>query len=115
MAGTEAVTLEDACKLCKQYNINLYAYCPSVEMNIYTSKEKIASYKKAVKQLAGGKFYTGALENNISSIVYEIKETKKTLQKTSKKTFVTDQPEVFFICIVVIYTNLIILEKRTRV
>ena len=84
-------------------------------MNIYTSKEKIASYKKAVKQLAGGKFYTGALENNISSIVYEIKETKKTLQKTSKKTFVTDQPEVFFICIVVIYTNLIILEKRTRV
>ena len=115
VTGTEAVSLEDACKLCKQYNINLYAYCPSIEMNSFTSKEKIASYKKATEQLAGGKFYTGDLENNISNIVYEIKETKKSLQKTSKKTFVTDHPEAFFICIVILYTNLIILEKRTRV
>ncbi len=47
VAGTEIVTLEEVYKLCKQYNINIYIYCPSIEMNKYTSKEKIASYKKA--------------------------------------------------------------------
>ena len=47
VSGTEAVSLEDACILCKKYGINLYAYCPTVEMNMYTSKEKIAEYKKA--------------------------------------------------------------------
>ena len=77
VAGTEAVSLEDACKLCKQYGINLYAYCPTVEMNIYTSKEKIAAYRRAVEQLAGGKFYTGDLSKMSSNIVNEIKETKR--------------------------------------
>ena len=67
VAGTEAVTLEDACKLCKQYGINLYAYCPTVEMNTYTSKEKIAAYRMAVEQLAGGKFYTGDLSKMSST------------------------------------------------
>ena len=56
VAGTETVTLEEACKLCKKYNINLYAYCPSIDMNKYTSKEKIDSYKNAVESSAGGKF-----------------------------------------------------------
>ena len=84
-------------------------------MNIYTSKEKIASYKKAVEQLAGGKFYTGDLEKMSSSIVNEIKETKTSLMKTSKKTFVTDHPEKFFVSVVILFTILIIIEKRIRI
>lgn len=52
---------------------------------MYTSNEKIASYKKAVEQNAGGKFYTGDLQKMTTSIVQEIKETKTSLLKTSKK------------------------------
>ena len=81
---------------------------------MYTSNEKIASYKKAVEQNAGGKFYSGDLQKMTTSIVQEIKETKTSLLKTSKKTYVTDHPEIFFINIIVIFFSLIILEKRIR-
>ncbi len=81
---------------------------------MYTSNEKIASYKKAVEQNAGGKFYTGDLQKMTTSIVQEIKETKTSLLKTSKKTYVTDHPEIFFISIIVIFFSLIIFEKRIR-
>ena len=49
-----------------------------------------------------------------SSIVNEIKETKTSLIKTSKKTYVRDYPEIFFIIIVSIFFVLIIIEKRAR-
>ena len=81
---------------------------------MYTSNENIASYKKAVEQNAGGKFYTGDLQKMTTSIVQEIKETKTSLLKTSKKTYVTDHPEIFFISIIVIFFSLIIFEKRIR-
>lgn len=81
---------------------------------MYTSNEKIASYKKAVEQNAGGKFYSGDLQKMTTSIVQEIKETKTSLLKTSKKTYVTDHPEIFFISIIVIFFSLIIFEKRIR-
>lgn len=115
VSGTEMISLEDACKLCNQYSINLYAYCPTVEMNEYTSEEKITSYKKAVEQLAGGKFYTGNLEKMSTSLINEIKNTKTSLLKKSKKTLVTDHPEAFFISIVILFTVLIIIEKRIRI
>lgn len=83
-------------------------------MNVYTSKEKISSYKKAVEEKAGGKFYTGDLEKMATSIVQEIKETKTSLLKTSKKTYVTDYPEIFFISTIIIFLSLIIIEKRIK-
>lgn len=115
MAGTETISLGDACTLCKKYNINLYAYCPSVEMNKYTSKDKIASYKNAVEKNAEGKFYTGELEKMSSNIVNEIKETKASVLKSSKKTYVTDHPEILFIIIVLLFLVLIILEKIIKI
>lgn len=114
VSGKEAVSLDDACKLCKKYNINLYAYCPTVEMNKYTSAQKIATYKTSVEQSAGGKFYNGDLNNMSSNIVNEIKETKTTLLKTSKKTFVTDHPEIAFLILTGIFAVLIIIEKRIK-
>ncbi len=83
-------------------------------MNIHTSKEKISSYKKAVEQNAGGKFYTGNLDIMTSNLIDEIQGTKKTLQKTSKKTFVTDHPEMFLISITILFLILIIIEKRVK-
>lgn len=115
VSGTETVSLEEACALCKQYNIKLYAYCPTVEMNIYTSEMKIKSYQKAVEQNAEGKFYTGNLEEMTLNITNEIKETKKSLLKTSKKTLVTDHPEVFFITIMASFLTLIMIEKRVKI
>ncbi len=112
--GTETVTLEEACTICKKYKINLYAYCPTVEMNTYTSSRKISSYKKAVEQKAGGNFYTGNLDQMSTNIVNEIKETKTSLLKTSKKTFVTDHPEIFLISITILFLILIIIEKRVK-
>ncbi len=84
-------------------------------MNKNTSETKIQSYKKAVEENANGKFYTGNLTQMVSNLVNEIKETKTSLQKTSKKTYVTDYPEIFFITIVVIFLILIIIEKRARI
>lgn len=114
VSGTETVSLEEACKLCKEYNVNIYAYCPTVEMNPLTSKEKINSYKEAVEKEAGGKFYTGNLEQMSSNIVEEIKNTKTSLLQTSKKTYVTDEPQAIFIIIIIIFVILIIMEKRVR-
>ena len=112
--GTETVTLADACALYKKYNVNLYAYCPTVEMNSYTSAEKIASYKKAVEENGNGKFYTGDLDKMSTNIANEIKETKSSLLKTSKKTYVVDHPEIFVKCIIISFIILIIIEKRVR-
>lgn len=114
VAGTEAVSLEDACILCKQNNINLYAYSPTSEMNVFATKENIASYKRAVEEKAGGKFYTGDLDKMTTSIVGEIKETKTSVLKTSKKTYVTDHPEIIFISIVIIFFILTIVERRIK-
>lgn len=114
VSGKETVSLSEASALCKQYNVKLYAYCPTVEMNEYTSTQKIASYKKAVEESAGGKFYTGDLDKMTSNIVKEIKETKTSLLKTSKKTYVKDYPEIFLICTIIIFVILIIVEKRIR-
>ena len=85
--GTETISLEDACSICKQYNINLYAYCPTTQMNAYTSEQKIASYKKAVEERAEGKFYTGNLTQMTSSIVNEIKQIKKHMLQIIPKYF----------------------------
>ena len=115
VGGKETISLSDACSLCQKYNINVYAYCPSTEMNIYASKEKISSYKKAVEEMAKGKFYTGNLEQMASNIVNEIKGTKMSLLKTSKKIYITDHPEIFLIAIVIIFSILIIIEKRAKI
>lgn len=83
-------------------------------MNIYATKEGIASYKSAVEKNAEGKFYTGNLDKMSSSIVNEVKETKTSLMKTSKKTYVTDHPEIIFISIIILFLILIMIEKRVR-
>ena len=113
--GTEDVSLEDACKLCKKYKINLYAYSPTVQMNTYTNQANIDAYQKAIENDAGGKFYTGDLKKMTSNIVNEIKDTKATLLKTSKKTIITDYPEVVLIVLMVMYTILIFIEKRIKI
>ncbi len=112
--GTETITLSDACELCNQYKINVYAYCPTVEMNSHTSTEKIENYRIAIEQNAKGKFYTGDLTQMSQNIVNEIKETKKSLLKTTKKTYIIDHPNVFLISIIIIFTILIIIEKRIK-
>ena len=114
VSGTEAVSLEEACAYCKQNNIILYAYCPSVDMNPYTSSEKIASYKSAVENIAGGKFYVGNLDKMSSSIVNEIKDTKTSEMNTSVKTIITDHPEVLCVIVTILIVILIILEKRIK-
>ena len=114
MQGVEIVSLGDACSLCKQYNVKLYAYCPTVQMNMYTSEEKILSYKNDVQQKAEGKFYTGDLNEMTTNIVNEIKETKKTLLKNSKELYFIDHPEMFLIISVILFSILIIIEKRIK-
>ena len=114
VAGEETITLTEACSLCKEYGINLYAYCPTVQMNPYTSTQKINSYQKAVEQTAGGKFYVGNLSQMASNIVSEIKETKTSQLKTNKKTYVTDHPEILLVSVVILFFILIIIEKRIK-
>lgn len=82
-------------------------------MNYYTSKEKISSYKNAVTN-ANGKFYTGNLSQMSTNIVQEIKNTKTSLLKTSKKTYVTDHPEKFFICMLIMFLIMLVVEKRLK-
>lgn len=115
LSGTESITLDEACKYCKQHKINLYAYCPSVEMNKYTSREKIAAYKKSVEGTAGGKFYVGDLEKMSTNIVNEIKETKVSKYKTSVKTIIIDHPQVLCILLTILTVILILLEKRIKI
>lgn len=83
-------------------------------MNAFATTERIASYKKAVEEKADGKFYTGNLEQMSTSIVNEIKDTKTSLLKSSKKTYITDHPEIVFIVTTIIFLSLIIVEKRTK-
>lgn len=115
LSGEEAISLDDACKLCKQNNINLYAYCPTTDMNIYATKDLIEAYKKSVLQTANGKFYLGDLDNMSSQMVREIKETKTTLLNENKKTYIMDHPSAFFIVVAVTIIVMIIVEKRIRI
>ena len=115
LAGEETISLNDACKLCKQNNINLYAYCPTTDMNIYATKDVIEQYRTAVTQTAGGKFYLGDLDNMSTQIVKEIKETKTTLLNENKKTYIMDHPIVFFVILTVTIIVMIIIEKRIRI
>ena len=61
------------------------------------------------------KFYTGNLDKMTSSIVNEIRDTKTSLLKTSKKKIVTDHPEVLFIIFIVLFLILNIMEKRIKI
>lgn len=115
LSGTETITLENACKLCKQNKINLYAYCPTTDMNVYASKECIEEYKKAVTQIAGGKFYLGDLDNMSTQMVKEIKDTKTTLIETNKRTYIMDHPIAFFAMAAITIIAMIIIEKRIRI
>ena len=115
LAGEETITLDNACKLCKQNNIKLYAYCPTTDMNMYATKDLIEDYKKSVTQTANGKFYLGDLDNMSTQMVKEIKETKTTLLDENKKTYIMDHPIVFFGIIVVTIIAMIIIEKRIRI
>lgn len=112
--GNETVSLEEAATLCKQNGVNVYAYCPTTEMNIYAEEENITKYKKAIEKNADGKFFTGDLDKMTTNIVKEIKETKTSLLNKSKKTYVIDHPEAFFISTVILLFILIIIEKRIR-
>ncbi len=84
-------------------------------MNKNTSNEKISSYKSAVEKNADGKFYTGDLEKMSSNIVNEIKDTKTSLLKSGKKTYVTDHPEILFGITLLLFSILIILEKIIKI
>ena len=83
-------------------------------MNRYTSNDKILSYKNAVEKNADGKFYNGKLET-LTNIVNEIKETKTSLLKSNKKTYIKDHPEAVFIIIVTIFIILVIYEKIIKI
>ncbi len=111
--NAEAASLNDAALLCKKYEINLYAYCPTKTMNVYVTDETLAEYKSSVVS-AGGKFYTGDLGTMTQNIVDEIKSTKQTAINTTKKTIVTDHPEKFFVVFLFAYVVLIVLEQRIK-
>lgn len=50
-----------------------------------------------------------------SNIVNEIKETKTSLLKSSKKTYVTDHPEILYIIIVAMFFLVVIFEKIIKI
>ena len=114
LEGAETISFEDACSLCKKYNINIFAYCPTTTMNFYVTKEGLENYKNAIETRAGGKFYTGNLKESVSSIVDEIKTTKTSLLENVKKTYVVDYPQIPLIIAIITIIILNILEKRIR-
>lgn len=114
LAGEETITLDEAALLCKKYNINLYAYCPTQDMNPYVTKEYLSGYQNAVSK-ADGKFYTGNLKQTTSQILNEIKSTKQTELNTTKKTFITDHPTYFVYALTGLFIILIITEKRIKI
>ena len=50
-----------------------------------------------------------------SNIVNEIKDTKTSLLKSGKKTYVTDHPEILFGITLLLFSILIILEKIIKI
>ena len=83
-------------------------------MNLYVTDEGKKAYKKAIEEVAGGKFYTGNLSKMTSNIVNEIKNTKSSMIQSSKKTQITDYPEKVFMLLLLLFIILIILEKRIK-
>ena len=115
VAGTETLSLEESCSLCKQYKINVYAYCPTKEMNKYVTETSINDYKNAIEKKANGKFYTGEISKIAPNIMDEIKKTKISLMKTSEKKYIVDHPEFAFIIMTICILILIILEKWIKI
>lgn len=110
--GKEVISLEDACTMCKEKGAILYAYCPSTSINKNATTTKISAYKDAIEKNASGNFYTGNLQETMSNIFEEIKNTKTSLLQTSKKTYETDNPEKIFIGIIIVFIIKTVIEKR---
>ncbi len=103
------VTLDEAGRIAKERDIQVYALCP---------KETLDKDKKELKeavQITGGELYTETTSETVSKIVDEIQKTKKTEIEGSKQTKQIDKPEIPFIILTISVVVLFIINKKVKI
>lgn len=109
MTGTPIITLEEAAKLCKEKNINVFGIAPNK-----INQEDKEELENAVK-LTGGELYINSKTDNVKNIINSIESKEKSLIKGKKEVLKIDIPQVPFILLVISLFIFCILNKRVNI
>lgn len=105
--GEPYVTVEEAAALCKKNDVKVFAIAPE-----YVADED--TFRKAMKSTDGG-YYKATSSKAYKQLVEDIKKTKTSLTGVEKtETKITDQPEKWFIWMLLCFGVYLVLCKRLK-
>ncbi|MBQ4521924.1 MAG: VWA domain-containing protein [Lachnospiraceae bacterium] len=103
--GTPFVTLEEATKLCKKNKVKVFAIAPEnvVDEDIFQSGV----------ESTGGKFYKSTSSRVFDELIDDIEETE-TSKMNKVETFIYDQPQIVFLCMVIFMGLYFVLSRKVK-
>lgn len=105
LSGTPIVTLDEACALCREYEVSVYAMTP-------TTLEDEAGFNKAINS-TNGKVYTSTSKDMYDKIIEEIEKLDTSVyEKTQIIRY--DKPEFAFICMTVLIFVYFALSRKVK-
>ncbi len=105
--GEPYVTVEEAAALCKKNDVKVFALAPE---NIVDE----SVFRKAMKS-TGGQYYQATSAKAYKRLVEDIKKTETSLSGIKRtETRITDQPEPFFIWILICVGVYLVISKKIR-
>jgi hypothetical protein len=105
LQGTPYISTVEAGELAQSLGIKVYTMAPKL-----TDKSFISDLQK-VANTTGGKFFQQGKGETVKDIVKSIESEEKTVLEGSKKTVVTDYPEVFLVIVFLGFAGLVIIDK----
>lgn len=101
--GTPYVTIDEATSLCKKNDVKVFAIAPEHIVDEEAFRSNI--------QNTGGEYYKTTSKDVYDSLVKDIEKTK-TSSMNKVETFIYDQPQIVFICLVIFIGVYLVLNKK---
>ncbi len=103
--GEPLVTLDEATELCSRYDVKVYAMAPDNVVNK-------SDFEKAVES-TGGEFYLATEKNATEDMIAAIEKTETSIY-TKVETYVTDQPQVLFVFLVLFVGIYFVFSRKVK-
>lgn len=105
--GEPFVTVEEAAALCKKNDVRVFA--------VATEDVTDETTFKAAMESTGGKYYKGASTQSYKKLVEDIKKTETSLSGIKQtETIITDQPEAWFVWMLICVGAYLVVSKKLR-
>ena len=105
LAGIPISTVDEACEMCRDKNILVYAIAPDTLVDE-------SNYREAIES-TGGNYYPDADHDVVKDLVDDIEETDSTII-VNEITRVTDKPQMLIILLIILVTADFIVLKRLK-